>query len=212
VGWGNDQTFLAYSSTVVSDPPYNFGNVDGAGGGSSVYFAKPTWQKTLPGTYRLAPDVAIEADPYTGAVMVYTDPVFGPTVEAIGGTSLSAPMFSAFWALANEKAGHWLGQAAPLISKLPADALNDIVPATSPTDVVGTVIDSTAATFYSAADLAGPLEGTTEFVSAVWPIEGEYVDLTFGTDGSLATAKGWDDVTGYGTPAGLTFILAAAKE
>jgi subtilase family serine protease len=212
VGWGNNQTFIASGLTAVADPPYNFGNVGGAGGGQSVFFAKPSWQKALPGKYRLDPDVALEADPYTGAVIIYTDPVYGPTVEAIGGTSLAAPMFSAFWALASEKAGHWLGQAAPIISKLPANALNDIVPVTSATNVVGTVIDSTGAAFYSAADLAGPLQNTTEFTSAIWPIEGEFIDLTFGTDGSLGTAKGWDDVTGFGTPAGLAFITAAAKE
>jgi subtilase family serine protease len=142
---------------------------------------------------------------------MYTDPVNGPILEAVGGTSLSTPMFSAMWALANEKAGHLLGQAAPILAKLPQDALHDIVPSTSPTNPAGTVIDSDGATYFSPAALAEPLEGTSTFTSAIWPIEGEFIDLTFGTDGSLLTSVGWDDVTGYGTPAGFAFITDAAR-
>ena len=212
-GWGNNQTEIAASPTTPLDPPYNFGNVGGAGGGQSVFFKKPAYQNALPGDYRLLPDVSMEADPYTGAIILFTDspsPEF--QIESIGGTSLSTPMFSAMWALANQKAGHSLGQAAPIVSKLTSSALNDIVPVSSTTNVTGTVIDSSGATFYSADALAAPLEGTTEFYSAVWPINGYGVDLTFGTDTSLHTTKGWDDVTGYGTPKGLAFITAAAKE
>ncbi len=211
-GWGTNQTLIAFDKADISDPPYNYGNDLGAGGGSSVFFPKPAWQRELPGKYRQVPDVSLEADPYTGAILVYTDPVYGATVQAIGGTSLSCPMFSAFWALANEKAGHLLGQAAPLVSRLPADAITDIVPVTSPTNLVGTVVDSEGAKYYSAANLAAPLVHTRDFVSAMWPVSGEYLALTFGTDSSLTVAKGWDNVTGYGTPNGLNFVAAAAKE
>ena len=211
-GWGTNQALLAFDAADVSDPPFNYGNDLGAGGGSSVYFAKPAWQKALPGKYRQVPDVALEADPYTGAVLVYTDPIYGATVQSIGGTSLSCPMFSAFWALASQKAGHLLGQAAPIVSRLPASAVTDIVPVGSPTNVVGTVIDSSGAQYYSAANLAEPLVHTREFVSAIWPVNGEFLELTFGTDSSLTVEKGWDDVTGYGTPNGWNFVTAAAKE
>ncbi len=211
VGWGNNQTYIAFAQSVVSDPPFNYGTVGGAGGGTSLYFNKPRWQASLPGVNRLNPDVAMEADPYTGAVVMYTDPIEGQVVEAVGGTSLSAPMFSAMWALANEKAGHLLGQAAPILGKLSQEALHDIVPATSPTNVSGTVIDSTGANYFSPSTLAEPLQGASTFTSAIWPIEGEFIDLTFGTDGSLLTTVGWDDVTGYGSPAGYAFITEAAK-
>ncbi len=210
-GWGNNQTELAASASNPLDPPLNFGNVGGSGGGESVFFAKPSWQKALPGTGRQLPDVSMDADPYTGVVVVYTDPTLGLVASSVGGTSLSCPMFSAYWALANEKAGHFLGQAAPIISKLPAGALTDVNPSKSPTNVTGTVIDSSGATFYTAADLAAPLQGTTRFTSTVWPVEGFFIDLTFGTDTSLHTTKGWDNVTGFGTPTGLPFIDAAAK-
>jgi hypothetical protein len=114
--------------------------------------------------------------------------------------------------LANEKAGHWLGQASPIISRLPSTAMHDILPVTSPTNVAGTIISDDGANFYSASQLAAPLENTTEFVSAMWPVAGEYMTLTFGTTSSLTVTKGWDNVTGYGSPVGLPFITAAAKE
>ncbi len=222
-GWGNNQTELACfnlsgtacSPAGVTVPPYNFGFGGGAGGGESSYFAKPSWQKSLRGKGRQVPDVAMEADPYTGAILVLTSPTAGLQLGVIGGTSLASPMFSAYWALANQKAGHLLGQAAPIISTLSANALSDIVPAVSPTNVVGTVINATGATFYSAATLAAPLDGTKGFSSAIWPYStpsySDYNVITFGTDSSLHTTKGWDNVTGYGTPKGLGFITEAAR-
>ena len=56
--------------------------------------------------------------------------------------------------------------------------------------------------------MATPLEGTTKFISAIWdyPLYQDSTFLiTFGTDSGLATGKGWDDVTGLGTPNGKAF-------
>ena len=62
---------------------------------------------------------------------------------------------------------------------------------------------------YTADEMAGPLETTTRFISAIWnyPLyqDTEYV-ITFGTDSGLKTAPGWDDVTGVGTPNGQAFV------
>ena len=52
---------------------------------------------------------------------------------------------------------------------------------------------------------------TTEFFSAFLNLQGEYLDLSFGTDTSLTVTPGWDNVTGMGVPNGLSFINAAAK-
>ena len=79
-----------------------------------------------------------------------------------------------------------------------------MVPYGSANNVTGTIRHSSSqATHYTAAELAAPLDGTTEFYSVLYapPVEGgvEYV-LTFGTDSSLMTTIGWDNVTGLGTP------------
>jgi hypothetical protein len=40
------------------------------------------------------------------------------------------------------------------------------------------------------------------------PFSTRWFVLTFGTDTSLTTAPGWDNVTGLGTPNGLKFVQA----
>ena len=217
-GWGNNITKLA-SSTGPLDPPLVEGFVYGAGGGESQYFAKPSWQSSLPGTGRQQPDVSLDADPYTGVEIVVTlSGVQG--VEAIGGTSLACPAFSGMWAIANQLAGQihgkgtTLGQAAPIIAKLSGStAITDIVPYSSPTNVAGFIFDSNGTTFYTADQLAAPLENTTEYLSDLYnsPFSGSWYALTFGTDSSLVVSPGWDNVTGFGTPNGLDFINAAGK-
>lgn len=213
-GWGNNQTLLSFAKNSVIDPPLNSGFVGGAGGGESTIFAKPSWQKSVPGTNRQLPDISAVADPYTGAAFVQ-----GGAIGSIGGTSLSCPIFSAMWALADQKAGASLGQAGPLIAKLvtSGNSVIDIVPVSTPTNPAGTIFDSAGATFYSADALMAPLDTTTQFTSAFWEVPaalgggpGFYVDLSFGTDSTLQTAVGWDNVTGWGVPNGLTFINAAA--
>jgi kumamolisin len=72
----------------------------GSGGGVSIQFAKPVWQ-TGPGvptgSKRFVPDVALTADPNTGAYVVLNG-----AVAQYGGTSWSAPMWAGFCALINE--------------------------------------------------------------------------------------------------------------
>jgi subtilase family serine protease len=208
VGWGNNATYLSFGATSVVDPPDSLGNIGGAGGGESTFISKPSWQKSFSGTGRLEPDISAVADPYTGVVFVEN----GQALAGIGGTSLSSPIFSAIWALADQKAGASLGQAAPLLAKLPAKSITDIVPFSSATNVAGIVFDTTGSHYYSSDALLAPLYTTTQYYSAAWDLgSGEYVDLSFGTDTTLTVATGWDNVTGWGIPNGVTFINAAAK-
>ena len=208
IGWGNNVTFLSFALNSVLDPPEPLGLYGGAGGGVSTFIAKPSWQKSFSGTARSVPDISALADPFTG--VVFTE--FGDAEAGIGGTSLACPIFSAIWALADQKAGKSLGQAAPLIYKLPTAAINDVVTVSSPTNVAGIVFDSAGATFYSSDTLLAPLDTTTQYFSSAWNLGGgEYVDLSFGTDSSLTVTPGWDNVTGLGVPNGLTFIKDAAK-
>ncbi len=72
----------------------------GSGGGVSVHFAKPAWQTGTgvpAGTKRFVPDVALPADPYTGAYVYLSG-----SAQTIGGTSWASPTWAGFCALINE--------------------------------------------------------------------------------------------------------------
>jgi subtilase family serine protease len=208
LGWGTSLVLI--NDSGVLDPPAPQPFAGGSGGGESVYFAKPSWQKGLPGTGRQVPDVSAVGDPYTGVPIVVTSQGQQFLFAGIGGTSLSSPIFTAFWAIANQKAGHSLGQAAPTIAGLKT-GLTDALPLSSPTNVTGTVYDSAGATFYSANDLFDGLFNGTTFTSAVGQLgPGAYLAISFGLDSSLTVTKGWDNVTGYGSPNGLAFLNAVA--
>ena len=211
-GWGNNLTRLTYTApNPPYDPPLNIGFYAGAGGGTSAVWPQPAFQSGLASTYRQVPDISWLADPYTGVNIIIT--VSGsPAIEVFGGTSLATPMFSGLWAIANQAAGSKapLGQAAPLLYSLPAGAIADIKPVNNGSDVRGRITNPPAHVLVeTAADLAQPLENTTSFLSALYHGSStRWYDLTFGTDTSLVTAPGWDNVTGLGTPNGLQFVKA----
>src|SRR5262249_6130437 len=147
------------------NPPLALGFQFGAGGGSSLTFARPSFQSGLsvPGNTRLVPDIAMLADPFTGVEILET--IDGQlTVGVIGGTSLATPMFSGVMAVAAQKAGRGLGQAAALVYNLQAGAITDIVPSSSAGNVTG-MINGTP---YTADQLAAPLGNTTGYESALY--------------------------------------------
>jgi len=222
-GWGNNETLLTEEGFIF-DPPLTFGFDGGAGGGPSTCevqdsnfnclagFPKPKYQKKLPGKYRQLPDISWLADPFTGPVVLISEAgQFPPQVWfAVGGTSASCPMFSGLWAIANQEAGAPLGQAAPYVYSLPAGAVMDVVPVSVGHNVTASIQESTSLTnTYTAAEVGGVASG--KFISAIWDypfIQDTEVVLTFGTDSSLKTKTGWDNVTGVGTPNGQAFAEA----
>jgi len=211
LGWGTSFVDIAYNG-VLDPPAADYTYFGGAGGGESLYFPKPAWQRNLPGTGRKVPDVSALADPYTGVPIVLTVDGTQYLEFGWGGTSLASPIFTAFWAIAEQKAGHSLGQAAPTIAGLKAGELLDVQPHATDTNVAGTIFDSTGATFYSTEALfTEQTYGATQFTSALLAAGQIGYVLTFGLDSSLLVTAGWDDVTGYGTPNGLPFINAVAK-
>jgi subtilase family serine protease len=220
-GWGTNLTEIADTVSLGSppvvpplkvlgagyNPAFFLGFQFGAGGGASGVFPRPSFQSSLsvPGNTRLLPDISWLADPYTGVEIIITDPTSGQlSVTVIGGTSLACPMFSALVAIASEKAGHGLGQAAQLVYSLPAGAVTDVTAVSSPNDVTGVIDGSTI----TADALASPLGNPTSYFSALYnsPHSTRWFVITFGTDTSLTTGPGWDNVTGVGTPNGLSFI------
>jgi subtilase family serine protease len=211
-GWGNNETRIAdYAPNPPTIPPLEFGFIYGAGGGNSAYWKKPSYQKHLKGPGRHVPDISYVADPYTGVEIIFTDPTVGEQfVGTVGGTSLACPMFSALWAIANQAAGAPLGQAAPLLYTLGPGAVTDVTAMTSPYNVSGIIFNPPNPPMYEGpSDLVQPLQNTKDFVSALYNgTSTRWYVLSFGTDSSLTTAPGWDNVTGLGTPNGPSFIQA----
>lgn len=85
----------------------------GSGGGKSTEWKRQSWQKGpgVPGgDERVSADVSLNADPWTGYAIYYE----GNWISA-GGTSISAPNWTALWILASEAAGKRIGQASPML-------------------------------------------------------------------------------------------------
>jgi subtilase family serine protease len=207
-GWENHLSILI-DQGVISDPPYppDFGDYySGSGGGASTFFAKPSFQKGVPGKYRQEPDISWLGDPYTGAVIVVSQPEqYPPQVwYASAGTELSTAMFSALWAIANQEAGTPLGQAAPYLYSMPSTTITDIVPYGSADDITAVVEDSSSVTHrYNALATMALFPGVPfgKFYSAIGDDpSGEVFGISFGGDYHLKVRAGWDEVTGLGTP------------
>ncbi len=194
LGWETGASFLQPAVTTDMgttpaswnpSPPGTF--VFGAGGGYSVIYEQPKWQRgVVPDATavvaniarRLTPDVGMLADPITGFIIGQTDPNTHTYSEsAIGGTSLACPLFAATIAVAQQHAKRTFGFANPLLYKRRATAFRDIVPNNVP----------------QAAAL--PLS------------DGSVAAVTFDFPGlTIKTGAGWDSVTGLGAPNGQAFI------
>jgi subtilase family serine protease len=96
-----------------------------SGGGFSHIFATPAYQGTLPagstniGGMRGVPDVAFQASSRTGPLVYDTAPGAGGWF-IVGGTSCSSPQFAGVVAIADQIAGHGLGQINPTLYQLAA--------------------------------------------------------------------------------------------
>jgi kumamolisin len=126
---------LMANGTVAGETVWNDGRTGGAtGGGVSAAFIRPLWQvgmktTTAKGTVdqlamRGVPDVAGDADPYTG----YDVRVDG-TNTVIGGTSAVAPLWAGLIARINAANGEPLGYINPQLYKAveTAGAFRDII-------------------------------------------------------------------------------------
>jgi hypothetical protein len=98
----------------------------GGGGGISAVWPSPTSPAYQTGvgqsiTQRNVPDVSLNADPRTGYAIYYSDPQ-NPGWTSFGGTSVAAPIWAAFTALANQQRAQYgyrpVGFANPLIYQI----------------------------------------------------------------------------------------------
>ena len=209
--WGTNRTMIADATGAPVDPVYNQGFLFGGGGGVSDVYAKPRFQRSLPGNRRQVPDISWLADPYTGAEIIYTGDSEGSLyVDVIGGTSLACPMFSGLWAIAAQGAGHKLGQAAQAMYSLDSQAITDVTEVGSRSNVAGLIQDVGGDSPEVPSDLAAPLQNLPDFYSALYnsPFSGSWFVITFGTDSTLKVGPGYDLATGLGTPNPPRFVEA----
>jgi subtilase family serine protease len=185
-GWGTDKYVLSSGSWApyASNPFYY-----GAGGGFSAQFNRPSYQAGVvpasTGSMRAVPDVAMDADPTTGFRMGETQEFPNGTVAfgffREGGTSLASPLMAGMEALAQQVNGSRIGFANPTIYALAkggAKAFTDVTPVHT-----------------------GDANVRADFVNGVDASNGVVYSLrTFDQDSSLVVTKGWDDVTGIGSP------------
>jgi subtilase family serine protease len=216
--WGTNLTEVADKASLGSppiDPINNEGFVFGGTGGESDIYPQPSWQHGLPGNRRQTPDISWVADPYTGVEIIYSvDATNDLGIEAIGGTSLACPIFTALYGIATQSAHHLLGQAAPRLYRLPPGAITDVTTATSPHNVTGTLVDSGGTDIIGASELAAPLQGLSGFTSALYqsPYSTRWFVITFGLDSTLPVGPGWDPSTGLGTPNPPAFVRALSED
>jgi subtilase family serine protease len=177
-GWGTEK--YALSTDGATWQPQGF--TSGAGGGESELFNRPAYQDgVVSSAYRSVPDVGLDADPTTGMLVGQTQ-TFSDGVKydeyRLGGTSLASPLFAGLTALRIQKSG-------------PLGALNPSIYANATsgafTDVKGTPKDAgnVRADFANSENASGGIL---------------YSVRAFDKDSSLAIKKGWDDVTGVGSP------------
>jgi subtilase family serine protease len=217
-GWGTAVSILQNGGLLgIPDPPINLGFQFGAGGGESLYYSKPSWQSSLPGTGRQVPDVSADADPLTGFTIVATIDGVQNGIRGIGGTSLASPLFSAIWAIAQQYNHETLGLAAPTIARLKPGQITDVVDTSdlTPYSLTGTVTTSQGSNFLSSLDIFGSTTPIpqTNFLVASYPggVGVTMAAVAFGADTFLTVEPGWDNVTGYGEPNGLPFIKAVGS-
>jgi subtilase family serine protease len=92
----------------------------------------PTNNPNVPATFRAIPDVSMDADPNTGAIVYING-----QENFIGGTSLSSPLSVGTWARLETSYGNKLGFALPkLYAKYPVTGTPPITPSglTEPAD------------------------------------------------------------------------------
>jgi len=247
-GWG---TFRAYlngatvnSATSVTDSGVaGFSFYAGAGGGPSFVWEEPSYQSgvvpapltkrtfdlngirySLPGD-RVVPDVAMDADPYTGFLIGETYAIAGNPVSdagctpisadneycesGIGGTSLASPLFAGALALADQlRHSNGLGDLGFVNPRLYALTVGAPGSTTTP------LADVRAPAVWTAV-LRGYVNNANRVrVVTINSVPGPFGPLCVNSfcEGQdswiLQTKPNYDDVTGVGTPYVPAFLAA----
>ncbi|MGE7438521.1 S53 family peptidase [Kitasatospora sp. NPDC001175] len=195
-GWGTQKALLAADGKSWANLPGAFNG--GAGGGTSSTVKQPFYQRGIvpdalakangPTRMRTVPDIAAVADPNTGFLVGQTQSWPDGSVKydeyRIGGTSLAAPVIAGIQALAQQARHFPIGFANPSIyARYNSPLYHDVTdqPLGAGRDLAVARVD-----FANGVDASGGL------VTSV---------RSLGKDSTLHAVRGYDDVTGVGTPA-----------
>lgn len=140
---GSSYTSVAWNDTANAGwEAYSTGSAasrvpTASGGGTSEFFARPSWQnsvKAITGARRGVPDISMSAA-CNGSVTIYSS-FQGAGWSLICGTSEATPEFAAIVALADQVAGHPLGLINPKLYTLLARHAPGLVDVTSGNNTV----------------------------------------------------------------------------
>lgn len=199
-GWSDDNGFAADGTWTDQ------GIGDGSGGGTSVVYGQPAYQKgvvpasmsqvrigTRTAVDRAVPDLAADGDPDTGMLTGYRQSLGngkpGPYQTVVNaGTSLACPLVAGLVADAQQGQPTPFGFINPLLYRLTGTtAFHDALPVTASTP---------------SPDRAAYLPPSGSDDSA----EVDVFDAQQRPDTQQVTATGYDTMTGLGTPNGPAFI------
>jgi subtilase family serine protease len=203
-GWSDDYASLDGGKWTDT------GNAGGSGGGATAVYPQPAYQKgVVPAsmskvvvgkktvTGRAVPDIAADADTNTGMLTGYigtgTDAKPGPyQTEVNGGTSLACPLVAGLVADAQQ------GQTSPF------GFINPLIYGLAGTAAFHDALPITASTPQQNRDAYTP--ATASDSASVTPFDSQNP-----ADTTQVTTKGYDTMTGLGTPDGGPFITALRK-
>jgi subtilase family serine protease len=203
-GWSNER------HVINPDGSYTDAGIPaGSSGGVSARYDEPGYQRGVvpdamalgggrktPG--RIVPDVSADGDSLTGMSVGYLEPGAngGPDVygtHPVGGASLSCPLFAGMVAAAQQGRSPSFGFLNPLLYSLSGStAFGDPLPFTASTPVAYRDVYSPAIDFLGS--------DTQAYVGTL--------DSQDPAKTSQATARGYDTMTGVGTPNGQDFVNA----
>jgi subtilase family serine protease len=144
----------------------------GSGGGFSTVFPRPAFQQGVQGfgNQRGVPDIAYNADPRSGVLVVWSSSGQGNDLAVVfGGTSAGSPQWAGITVLLNQMMGKRIGFLNGALYRLGKSPLN------------------------AAASLHDITMGMNNFV-------GKDANGVAVAVGGFDAGKGWDPVTGWGTP------------
>ncbi|MFJ6566888.1 protease pro-enzyme activation domain-containing protein [Streptomyces sp. NPDC091292] len=197
-GWGTLKANLSANGRSWSDFPGAY--TSGAGGGTSGTVGQPYYQRgVVPDALakangggrrmRTVPDIAAVADPNTGFLVgqtqTFPDGSQKYSEYRIGGTSLAAPVLAGVQALAQQaRGGRALGFANP--------AIYDRYGSAQYHDVTDHPLGRNRDLAVARVDFANGVDAADGLLTSV---------RSLGKDSSLKAVRGYDVVTGVGSPA-----------